>query len=109
MEVIDSVVLITGGASGLGEATARLLVAADAKVALLDLNEDKGAALATELGDAAIFCLTDVTNENDVCIDACYIYIRRKSFPCTRLPGWIFHIIGAGLLNRPTSISWSST
>jgi len=66
MQVNGKVALITGGASGLGEATARLLVKAGAKVAIVDFNEDKGAALANELNDAAIFSLTDISDEKDV-------------------------------------------
>jgi NAD(P)-dependent dehydrogenase (short-subunit alcohol dehydrogenase family) len=66
MELQGIVAVITGGSSGLGEATARLLVAGGAKAALFDLAEDKGQALAAELGESAIFCKTDVTDENSV-------------------------------------------
>jgi 3-hydroxyacyl-CoA dehydrogenase / 3-hydroxy-2-methylbutyryl-CoA dehydrogenase len=63
MKIEDVVAVITGGASGLGEATARLLVSCGGKVALLDMNAEKGVALASELGPTAIFCKTDVTDE----------------------------------------------
>ena len=56
--------LVAGGASGLGEATARELTARGAKVTIADLNEERGAALASEL-DAA-FVKTDVTDEEQV-------------------------------------------
>src|SRR5579859_6906266 len=56
--------VITGGASGLGEATARLLAAQGVKVALFDLNESKGTAIAKELG--GVFCKVDVTSDADV-------------------------------------------
>src|ERR1700749_3929486 len=56
--------VITGGASGLGEATARLLASQGVKVAIFDLNEAKGEALAKELG--GIFCKVNVTSEEDV-------------------------------------------
>ena len=56
--------VITGGASGLGAATARQLAALGAKVALFDLNEEKGEALAQELG--GVFCLVDVTKDESV-------------------------------------------
>ena len=56
--------VITGGASGLGEATARRLAAQGVRVALFDLNEEKGAALARELG--GVFCRVDVTSEEEV-------------------------------------------
>lgn len=57
-------VVVTGGASGLGAATARRLAAAGAKVALFDVNADKGEALAEELG--GVFCSVDVTSEAQV-------------------------------------------
>jgi len=56
--------VITGGASGLGAATARRLAAQGVKVALFDLNEAQGSALAAELG--GVFCKVDVTSEPDV-------------------------------------------
>jgi NAD(P)-dependent dehydrogenase (short-subunit alcohol dehydrogenase family) len=56
--------VITGGASGLGAATARLLASLGAKVALFDLNQDKGESLARELG--GVFCKVDVTVDSDV-------------------------------------------
>lgn len=56
--------VITGGASGLGEATARRLAAQGVKVALFDLNDEKGEALAEELG--GVFCRVDVTSEEQV-------------------------------------------
>lgn len=56
--------VITGGASGLGAATARRLAARGVKVALFDLNEAQGEALAKELG--GVFCRVDVTSEDDV-------------------------------------------
>ena len=58
--------IITGGASGLGHAVAQHLVAQGGKVALFDVNEDKGQSAAKELGDAARFFRTDVTSEDDV-------------------------------------------
>lgn len=66
MRLQDKVAVITGGASGIGEATARLFVQEGAKVVLADLNEEKGQALATELGEMATFVQVDVTVEADV-------------------------------------------
>lgn len=56
--------VITGGASGLGEATARALAARGVKVALFDTNKERGKALARELG--AVFCSVDVTSDAEV-------------------------------------------
>ena len=56
--------IVTGGASGLGEATARNLAAKGAKVAIFDMNEAAGSAIAKEIG--GLFCLVDVTNEESV-------------------------------------------
>ncbi|MEU8799062.1 SDR family oxidoreductase [Spirillospora sp. NPDC048819] len=56
--------VVSGGASGLGEATVRALAADGAKVVIADLNEDKGKALADEVG--GVFVKTDVSNEEQV-------------------------------------------
>lgn len=66
MNLQSTTALITGGASGLGEATARLLTANGANVVLLDLNDERGNALTKELGAAVRYQKTDVTNEADV-------------------------------------------
>ena len=62
MQIQNGVFVVTGGGSGLGAATARMLVEAGAKVVLADVNRDAGEALAAELGSAAAFALTDVTD-----------------------------------------------
>jgi NAD(P)-dependent dehydrogenase (short-subunit alcohol dehydrogenase family) len=62
----DRVAIITGGASGIGAATARLFVAEGARVLIADLQEERGARLAAELGDAAAFRRVDVSREDDV-------------------------------------------
>jgi 3-hydroxyacyl-CoA dehydrogenase / 3-hydroxy-2-methylbutyryl-CoA dehydrogenase len=66
MRVEGASALVAGGASGLGEATARALVEAGASVTIADLNAEKGEALAGELGDAASFVAADVTDEEAV-------------------------------------------
>ncbi|MFD4261727.1 SDR family NAD(P)-dependent oxidoreductase [Streptomyces sp. NPDC058534] len=66
MEIANSVVLITGGASGLGLATARRFVAAGCRVVIADVPASKGLAVAGELGERARFAPTDVTREDEV-------------------------------------------
>ncbi|SFR90980.1 SDR family NAD(P)-dependent oxidoreductase [Sphingomonas jatrophae] len=59
------VAIISGGAQGMGAATARLFAAEGAKVVLGDILEDKGRAVAAEIGDAALFMKLDVRSEED--------------------------------------------
>ncbi|MGO9976919.1 MAG: SDR family NAD(P)-dependent oxidoreductase [Solirubrobacteraceae bacterium] len=66
MQIQDSGALVAGGASGLGEATARRLHSEGARVVIADLNEDKGRALAAELGTGAAFVRVDVTEPEQV-------------------------------------------
>jgi NAD(P)-dependent dehydrogenase (short-subunit alcohol dehydrogenase family) len=60
------VVVVTGGASGIGEAIVRLVVREGGAAVIADLQVDLGVALATELGDQALFARTDVSAESDV-------------------------------------------
>ena len=64
MDLANSAAVVTGGASGLGAATARALAAKGAKVAIFDLQVDKGEALAAEIG--GVFCKVDVTSDDSV-------------------------------------------
>ena len=66
MQLAGSVAMITGGASGLGAATARLFGGAGAQLALCDLNAEAGNALAAELGNNGLFVKTDVTKSEDI-------------------------------------------
>ncbi|SFW33093.1 SDR family oxidoreductase [Luteibacter sp. UNCMF366Tsu5.1] len=66
MQLEEVRAVVTGGASGLGYAVAQRLVAAGAKVALFDVNEEKGQAAAATLGANASFQRTDVTSEDGV-------------------------------------------
>ena len=63
---IDSAVaaVVTGGASGLGEASARALAAKGARVALFDMNEERANRVAVEIGGIA--CVVDVSDESSV-------------------------------------------
>jgi NAD(P)-dependent dehydrogenase (short-subunit alcohol dehydrogenase family) len=65
MEINGVGAFVSGGASGLGEATTRALVERGARVAIADVNDDKANALAAELGDAAIAVHCDVTSEEE--------------------------------------------
>jgi NAD(P)-dependent dehydrogenase (short-subunit alcohol dehydrogenase family) len=66
VELRDQVALVTGGASGLGNATARSLHAAGAHVVLVDLPASDGEAAASQLGERAQFVPTDVTDPDQV-------------------------------------------
>lgn len=66
MDFNNRTALITGGASGLGEATARLFHEQGANVIILDLNAERGEALAAELGERVRFIRTNVSEEADV-------------------------------------------
>ncbi|MEY4401573.1 MAG: hypothetical protein RL072_1438 [Actinomycetota bacterium] len=64
MELKNASAIVTGGASGIGAASARLLAKRGAKVVVADLQADKGEELAKEIGGA--FCKVDVTNTQDI-------------------------------------------
>jgi len=66
MQIKDNTFLVTGGASGLGEATVRSLVEAGGNAAIFDVADEKGDALLQELGANTIYCHTDVTDETSV-------------------------------------------
>jgi NAD(P)-dependent dehydrogenase (short-subunit alcohol dehydrogenase family) len=72
MQIADKLFLVTGAGSGLGEAVARRLSAMGGNVCIADINEDGGNRVAADLGDSAIFCKTDVSDEASVneCIEA---------------------------------------
>ncbi|HUN75259.1 MAG TPA: SDR family NAD(P)-dependent oxidoreductase [Steroidobacteraceae bacterium] len=64
MEIQNRVAVVTGGASGLGEATVERLLAAGARVGILDLNEERGRALAGKHPGRALFARVDVSDES---------------------------------------------
>ncbi len=66
MEIQGIGAIITGGGSGLGEATARALASRGAKVGLIDLGRSKGAEIASQIGNDALFLEADVTSEEQV-------------------------------------------
>lgn len=65
MQIENKTFIVTGGSSGLGEAVVRHLNGKGACVAIADVNEERGIALADELGDKVRFFQTDITNENN--------------------------------------------
>lgn len=66
MDIKNKVAVVTGGASGLGEATVRLIAAKGGRAVILDMAEEKGNKLVSELGDRVLFQKTDVTDEASV-------------------------------------------
>jgi NAD(P)-dependent dehydrogenase (short-subunit alcohol dehydrogenase family) len=66
MNVAETVALVTGGASGLGEATVRMVVGAGGRAAILDRPGSPGETLARELGERALFVPADVTSADEV-------------------------------------------
>ena len=66
MELSKLKAVVSGGASGLGHAVARRIIAEGGQVAILDVNEAQGRAAAAALGDRALFFKTDVSNDAEV-------------------------------------------
>lgn len=66
MNIKDRTAIVTGGASGLGRATAEVLANAGANIAIFDRDRDRGEALAAELPGAAIFCEVDVSSDDAI-------------------------------------------
>jgi len=94
MEINGSSAVVTGGASGLGEATARLLADRGVKVVVADLQADKGEALAEEI--RGVFVRTDVTNTDQIisAVDAARELGPLKSLVNCAGIGWASRTIG---------------
>jgi NAD(P)-dependent dehydrogenase (short-subunit alcohol dehydrogenase family) len=99
MKNFDVAAVVSGGASGLGEATTRALVARGAAVTILDLQADRGTALAAELGGHTTFVRTDVTDPSSV--EAAVAEAAGKDRPlrvavnCAGI-GWAQRTVGKG-------------
>ncbi|MDR3521866.1 MAG: SDR family NAD(P)-dependent oxidoreductase [Acidocella sp.] len=92
----DHCVIVTGGASGIGAATARLISAAGGYVGILDLNAEAGAAVAESCGKRAIALRADAGDENDV--KAAHVILQSHLPPVTGL------VNCAGAPERPRPI-----
>jgi len=66
MKCHEVIAVVTGGASGLGEATVRKIVVEGGKAVIFDLNDERGHALVEELGENVLYARVDVTKEADV-------------------------------------------
>jgi NAD(P)-dependent dehydrogenase (short-subunit alcohol dehydrogenase family) len=93
MELNGIGALVAGGASGLGEATARELAARGARVTIADLNEERGSALADELGGS--FVAADVTDEAEVQAAVDAVEGLRLAVSCAGI-GWAERTVGKG-------------
>ncbi len=97
MNLQGAAALISGGASGLGEATARELVNRGARVAILDRDGDRASQLASELGDGALACTGDVTDEAQVAaaVDDAVEAFGEIRFACACAGiGWAERVVG---------------
>ena len=97
MKMRNIIALVTGGASGLGAASASRFVDSGAKVVILDCDNERGLALAEHLGDHARFAAADVTNESDV---QAALDMARREFGGLNA---IINCAGVGLAIRTTS------
>src|ERR1700712_53223 len=99
MKNFDVAAVVSGGASGLGEATTRELTARGAAVTILDVQEERGRALAAELGGHTTFVRTDVTDPDSVqaAIDDATGKDRplRIAISCAGI-GWAQRTVGRG-------------
>ncbi|HTV50684.1 MAG TPA: SDR family NAD(P)-dependent oxidoreductase [Steroidobacteraceae bacterium] len=66
MKIADALAVVTGGASGLGQAVARHFIEAGGRVAVLDIHDEAGQRIAADLGSRAVFIRCDVTSEANV-------------------------------------------
>ncbi len=106
MKIEGASALVTGGASGLGEAVVRRLVAAGAHTVIVDRDAERGEALAKQLGSAASFAKTDVTSESDVQAAVARAMSRaplRAAISCAGV-GWAMRTLGKDGAPHPADI-----
>jgi hypothetical protein len=99
MSIKGKSVIVTGGASGIGRATVAAFCAAGAKVCFGDINEEAGAAAASEVGDAAAFHRLDVTDDASIAAFAAWAQGRGDVDAVVNVAGW--DIIQPFLENTP--------
>ncbi len=96
MEIANKVFIVTGGASGLGAGTVRMLVENGAKVVIADVQDEPGSALAKELGQRYVHC--DVTQEAD----------GKNAVAAALELGSLFGLVNCAA-SRPPPRSWART
>jgi 3-hydroxyacyl-CoA dehydrogenase/3-hydroxy-2-methylbutyryl-CoA dehydrogenase len=97
MQIDASGAIVAGGASGLGEATVRELHSRGARVVIADLNQDRGQALAEDLGDRAAFVRADVSDPDSLAgaVDAAAaLPARLRIAVCCAGIGWAERVAG---------------
>lgn len=96
MLLTDKITFITGAASGIGEACARLFIEEGASVVVTDIDDASGESLATELGDKASFMRCDVSSEDQVAGAIAAVVARHGRLDCA--------VNNAGITGTPSSI-----
>lgn len=100
----NKVAVITGGASGIGAATAKLFVSEGAKVVLVDLNEEKGKAFERELkalNAEALFVKANITNEEEVA------HIFKQTIEAFGKVDVVFNNAGIGRVHSSHDLAYS--
>ena len=97
MQIAKKTAVVTGGASGLGEGTVRMFRSEGANVAIMDINEQRGAELEKELGPGVFFVKTDITDDEDASRALSSVVKRFGSIDC------LVSCAGTGMAQRTVS------
>ena len=97
MQIAKKTAVVTGGASGLGEGTVRMFCSEGANVAIMDINEQRGAELEKELGPGVFFVKTDITDDEDTSRALSSVVKRFGSIDC------LVSCAGTGMAQRTIS------